>query len=158
MDIIQIQTIIAWKGAQERSGKPCSFYLAHSHDFYKEWADISRKCVAIVNHKRVVYWVNNYTKNEIHGWKTWRLAWCHGMTSPCLGKKIEKVWLMLSCTPFMNRTITEEVPCFRKGNPQDWRGIQIFFVLCPGFFSTMNIHPANHRVQIWHFSGLIYHI
>ena len=26
------------------------------------------------------------------------------------------------------------------------------------FFSTMNIQPANHRVQIWHFSGFIYHI
>ena len=77
MDIIQIRTIGAWKGAQERSGKPCSCYLVHSHAFYKEWADISRKCVAIVNHKRVVYWVNNYTKNETHGWKTWCL---HGAT------------------------------------------------------------------------------
>ena len=31
--------------------------------------------------------------------------------------------------------------------------------LCPlsmSFFSMMNIHPANHRVQIWHFFGLIY--
>ncbi len=69
--------------AQERSGKPCSCYLVHSHAFYKEWADISRKCVAIVNHKRVVYSVNNYTKNETHGWKTWRVVWCHGMASPC---------------------------------------------------------------------------
>ena len=43
------------KGAQEWSGKPCLCYLVHSHAFYKEWADISRKCVAIVNHKRVVY-------------------------------------------------------------------------------------------------------
>ena len=47
----------------------------------------------------------------------------------------------------------KEVPCFREGNHQDWRGIQIFFVLCPGVFSTTNIHPANHRVQIWHFLG-----
>ena len=30
-------------------------------------------------------------------------------------------------------------------------------LLCP-FFSTMNIDPANHRVQIWHFSWFIYHI
>ena len=62
MHIIQIQTIGAWKGAQEQSGKPCSCYLVHSHAFYKEWEDISRKCVAIINHKRVVDWVNNYTK------------------------------------------------------------------------------------------------
>ena len=54
------------KGAQEWSGKPCSCYLVHSHAFYKEWADISRKCVAIVNHKHVIYLVNNYTKNEIN--------------------------------------------------------------------------------------------
>ena len=26
------------------------------------------------------------------------------------------------------------------------------------FFSTMKIQPANHRVQIWHFSGFICHI
>ena len=81
-----------------------------------------------------VFWVFNYRKNEINSWKTWRLALCHDMTSPCPGKIFEKVWLMSSCTPFINKTITEEVPCFRKGNPQDWRGIQIFFVLCPGVF------------------------
>ena len=49
-------------------------------------------------------------------------------------QKFEKVWLMSSCTPFINRTVTEEVPCFREGNHQDWRGIQIFSVLCPGVF------------------------
>ena len=88
MHIIQIRTINAWKGAQERSGKPCSCYLVHSHAFYKEWADISRKCVAIVNHKCVVYWVNNYTKMKYMLGKTWRLVWCHGMTSPCPGKNV----------------------------------------------------------------------
>ena len=88
MHIIQIQTIGAWKAAQERSGKPCSCYLVHSHAFYKEWADISRKCVAIVNHKRVIYWVNNYTKMKYMLAKTWRLVWCHGMTSPCPGKNV----------------------------------------------------------------------
>ena len=88
MHIIQIRTIGAWKGAQERSRKPCLCYLVHSHAFYKEWADISRKCVAIVNHKRVIYSVNNYTKNETHGSKTWCLVWCHGMTSLCPGKNV----------------------------------------------------------------------
>ena len=37
-------------------------------------------------------------------------------------------------------------------------GVQISFVLCPRVFSTMNIQPANHHVQIWHFSGFICHI
>ena len=80
MHIIQIRTIGAWKGAQERSGKPCSCYLVHSHAFYKEWADISRKCVAIVNHKRVVYWVNNYTKMKYMLGK--HDAWCGAMVWP----------------------------------------------------------------------------
>ena len=56
----------------------------------------------------------------------------YGLTVPWL--KAEKVWFMSSCTPFINRTITEEVPWFRGGNHQDWRGIQISFVLCPWVF------------------------
>ena len=51
MHIIQVQTIGAGKGAQEWPGKPCSCHLVNSHAFYKEWTDISMKCVAIVNHK-----------------------------------------------------------------------------------------------------------
>ena len=93
MRIIQVQTIGAWKGAQERSGKWCSCHLVNSHAFYKEWVDIWRKCMAIVNQKRIVYSVNNYTKNETHGWKTWRLAWCHGMASPCPGKNLRMLSL-----------------------------------------------------------------
>ena len=62
-------------------GKPCSCYLVHSHAFYKEWADISRKCVAIVNHKRVIYWVNHYTKIKYMLGKhdAWRgaMVWPH---------------------------------------------------------------------------------
>ena len=42
--------------------KPFSRYLVNSQAFYKEWAEISRECVAIVNHKRVIYWVSNYRK------------------------------------------------------------------------------------------------
>ena len=45
----------------------------------------------------------------------------YGLTVPWL--KAEKVWFMSSCTPFINRTITKEVPCFWEGNHQDWRGI-----------------------------------
>ena len=40
--------------------KPYSWYLVNSKAFYKEWAEISGECVAIVNHKRVSYWVIKY--------------------------------------------------------------------------------------------------
>ena len=152
MHVIQIQTIGAWKGAQERSGKPCSCYVVHSHAIYKEWADISRKCVAIVNHKRVVYWVNNYTKMKCMLGK--HDAWCGATVWP--HRALVK---MSSCTPFIKRTITEEVSWFRGGNHQDWkRGSKFPLSFVHKFFSTMNIQPANHRVQIWHFSGFICHI
>ena len=42
--------------------KPYSWYLVISQAFYKEWAEISMECMAIVNHKHVIYWVINYTK------------------------------------------------------------------------------------------------
>ena len=148
MDIIQIRIIGAWKGAQERSGKPSSCYLVHPHAFYNEWADISRKCVAIVNHKRVVYWVNNYTKMKYMLGK--HDAWCGAMVWP--HRALVK---MSSCTPFIKRTITEEVSWFRGGNHQDWRGSKFPLSFVHEFFSMMNIQPANHRVQIWHFSKLI---
>jgi len=76
MRIIQVQTIDAWKGPQERPRKPCSCHLVNSHAFYKEWTDILMKCVAIVNHKRLFIGFSTIEKNEINGWKTWRLAWC----------------------------------------------------------------------------------
>ena len=40
--------------------KPYSWYLVISQAFYKEWAEISMECVAIVNHERIIYWVINY--------------------------------------------------------------------------------------------------
>ena len=40
--------------------KPYSWYLVISQAFYKEGADISMECVAIVNHKCVIYLVINY--------------------------------------------------------------------------------------------------
>ena len=123
MNIIQVQPIGAWKGPQEWPGKPCSCHLVNSHAFYKEWTDILRKCVAIVNHKRVVYWVNNYTKNEIHACK--HDAWCGAMVWPH-----RALLKMSSCTSFIKRTITAEVSWFRGGNHQDWRGIQIFALVC----------------------------
>ena len=70
--------------------KPYSWYLVISKAFYKEWAEISMKCVAIVNHKRVIYWVINYRtmkyvlKNMTPGMVPW-----YGLTVPWL--KAEKV-------------------------------------------------------------------
>ena len=40
--------------------KPYSWYLVISQAFYKEWAEIWRECVSIVNHKHVIYMVINY--------------------------------------------------------------------------------------------------
>ena len=49
--------------------------------------------------QRFVYWVFNYRKNEINDWKTWRLAWCHGMTSPCPGKNLRRFGLCRHARP-----------------------------------------------------------
>ena len=46
-----------------------------------------------------VCWVFNYRKNEINAWKTWRLAWCHGMTSPCPGKNLRRFGLCRHARP-----------------------------------------------------------
>ena len=64
----------------------------------------------------------------------------YDLTMPC--GKFEKVWLMSSCTPFINRTISEEVSCFREGNHQDWRGIQISVLVCHSVFSN-DQHTAS---------------
>ena len=145
MHIIQVQTIDAWKGAQERPGKRRSCHLVNSHAFYKEWTYISRKCVAIVNHKRVIYWVNNYTKMKYMLGKhmTPGLVPWYDLTVPWL--KVEKAWFMSSCTPFRNRTITEEVRCFREGNHQDWRGIQFSVLVCHSVFVFNDQHTASNE-------------
>ena len=74
-------------------------------------------------------------KNMTAGMVPW-----YGLTVPWL--KAEKVWFMSSCTPFINRTITEEVQCFREGNHQDWRGIQISVLVCHSVFSN-DQHTAS---------------
>ena len=66
----------------------------------------------------------------------------YGLTMPWL--KAEKVWFTSSCTPFINRTITEEVQCFREGNHQDWRGIQISVLVCHSFFCN-DQHTASNE-------------
>ena len=81
--IIQIQTIGTWKGAQKWSGKPCSCILVNFHAFYKEWAEISSICVPRVNHKRVVYWFFNYRKMKymLEKHDVWMVPW-YGLTMP----------------------------------------------------------------------------
>jgi hypothetical protein len=158
MHIIQIQTIGAWKGAWERSGKPWSCYLVNSHAFYKEWADISRKCVAIVNHKHVIYWFYNcrkmkYMLEKHDGW--------HGaMVWPL--RALVKIWeglayVVMHALRKSNHhrgsfLVSKAKSPRLKANPNFLRPLSL------SFFSTMNIHHAHHFVQIWHFSRLIYHI
>ena len=72
MHTIQVQTIGAWKGPQERPGKPCSCHLVNSHAFYKEWAGISMKCVAIVNQKCLFIRFSTIEKHDAyHGAMVW---------------------------------------------------------------------------------------
>ena len=157
MHIIQIRTIGAWKGAQERSGKPSSCHLVNSHAFYEEWADISRKGVAIVNHKRVVYWVNNYIKMKYMLGK--HDAWHGAMVWP--HHDLVKICV---CYPYVVMQAFHKSNHHRgsfmvsRGKSPRLKGVQISFVLCPWVFSKMYIHPTNDRVQICHFSGFIYHI
>ena len=158
MHIIQIQTIDAWKGAQERSGKPCSCYLVHSHAFYKECADISWKYVAIINHKHVVYWFFNCRKMkymlEKHDGYHGAMVWPH--------HALVQIWEGLAYvimhslhksnhhrgSSMLSRGKSPRL----KGNPN----------FCPSlsfsFFPTINMPPQMQHVQIWHFSGFIYHI
>ena len=133
MHIIQIQTIDVWKGAQERSGNPCSCYLVHSYAFYKEWADISRKCVAIVNHKCVVCWVNNYTKMKCMLGK--HDAWRGAMVWPY--RALIKIWEGLAYVvmhALHKSNHHRGSSMLSKGKSSRLKGIQIFFVLCPGVF------------------------
>ena len=95
-----------------------------------------------VNHKRVIYCVINYR------------------TMKYVLEKAEKVWFMSSCTPFINRTITEEVQCFREGNHQDWREIQISILVCHSvFFPTINIPPQMKKnVKYWNLTFFRTHL
>ena len=77
----------------------------------------TRICVARVNSKCVVYWFFNYRKMKymLEKHDAWHgaIVWPHHVLV-----KFEKVWLMSSCTPFINRTITEEDSWFREGSHQ----------------------------------------
>ena len=158
MHIIQIRTIGAWKGAQERFGKPCSCYLVNSHAFYKERAEISMICVARVNNKRVVYYYFNYRKMKYMLGK--HDAWRDAMVWPHVA--LIKIWeglayVIMHAFHKLNHhqgssmVSRGKLPGL-KGNPNFLRSLTM------SFFSMMNIHPANHHVQIWHFSVFIYHI
>jgi hypothetical protein len=140
MHIIQIRTIDAWKGVQERSRKPCSCYLVHSHAFYKEWADISWKCVTIVNHKRVIYWVNNYTKMKCMLGKhdAWHGArvWPH--------RALVKIWeglayVIVQALHKSNHHRGSFMVSRGKSPRLKGPGIQISFLVCHLVFSTIYI-------------------
>jgi len=79
MRIIQVQTIDAWKGPQEWPRKPCSCHLVNSHAFYKEWTDISMKCVAIVNHKCLFVGFSTIEKKMLKKHNAWHgaMVWPH---------------------------------------------------------------------------------
>ena len=151
MHIIQIWTIGAWKGAQERSGKPCLCYLVHSHAFYKEWADISRKCVAIVNHKRVVYWVNNYAKMKYMPGK--HDVWQGAMIWP--DHALVKIWEGLAYLVMHALHKSNH----HRGTSVLSRGILIPVLVCHSVFfqwSTDRLKCNVFKFDI--FLGLIYHI
>ena len=61
--------------------KPYSWYLVNYQAFYKEWSEISRECVAIVNHKHVIYRVINYRtmKYMLEKYSVWHgaMVWPH---------------------------------------------------------------------------------
>ena len=156
MHIIQIHTIGAWKGAREWSGKPCSCYIVKSHGFYKEWAKVSRKCVAIVNHKRVVYWFFNSGKMEhmLEKHDDWHgaMVWPH-----CA---LVKRWecLIYVVMHALHKPSPRKFHDFWGGNHQNWRGIQISVLVCHlVFFNNQHTPPMQH-VQIWHISRIIHHI
>jgi hypothetical protein len=143
MHIIQFHTIGPWKSAQKRLGKSCLWCLLNLHAFYEEWGEISRTCVARVNHKRVVYWFFDSTKlknmpekdDTWHGAMVWPqqsmvILWeglanvvVHAIRKPNHHKR--KFWL------------------FWEGNHQVWRGIQSSFVVCPWVFFYDQHTPYN---------------
>ena len=152
MHIIQIQTIGAWKGAQERSGKTILVVFSNFSSFYKEWAEISMECVAIVNHKRVIYWVINYRtmKYVLERHDAWHgaMVWPHR----ALVKSWEGlIYVVMHALHKSNHhrgssMLSRGKSPTLKGNPN----------FCPSlsfsFFPTINIPPQMQRVQILHFS------
>ena len=154
MHVIQIQTIGAWKGAEERSGKTI---LVVFSNFSNLLQGMGRDFNG-VNHKRVIYWVINYRTMkyvlEKHdGWHG-AMVWPH--------RALVKSWegLIYVIMHALNKSnhhrgssmLSRGKSPRLKGNP-NFRPSLSF-----SFFPTINIPPQMQRVQIWHFSELIYHI
>ena len=72
---------------------------------------------------------------------TWHgaMVWHHH----ALVKSWEGLIYVIMHTLFVNWTITEEVQCFREGNHQDWRGIQISVLVCHSVFSNDQHTTSN---------------
>ena len=149
MHIIQIWTICARKGAQERSRKPYSWYLVNSHAYYKEWAEISRECVAIVIHKCVIYWVINYRtmKYVLEKHEGWHgdMVWPHrALVESWEGLIYVIVHALHKLNHHQRSSMLSRGKSPRlKGNP-NFRPSLSF-----SFFPTINIPPQMQRVQIW---------
>ena len=158
MHVIQIQTIGAWKGAQERSGKTILVVFSNFSSLLQLWADNSIECVAIVNHKCIIYWVINYRTMkyvlEKHdGWHG-AMVWPHR----ALVKSWEGlIYVIMHALHKLNHHRGSSM--LSRGKSPRLKGNTNF---CPSlsfsFFSTINIPPQMQCVQIWHFSELIYHI
>jgi hypothetical protein len=142
MHIIQFRTIGPWKSAQKWFGKSCLWYLVNFHAFYEEWGQISRTCVARVNHKRDVYWFFNSRKlkNMPEKHDTW-----HGAT----------IWPQHAVVIFLEGSANVVIHALHKsnhhkgsswcqeGNHQVRRWIQISFVVCPRIFFYDQHTPWN---------------
>ena len=103
-----------------------------------------------------VYRVFNYRKNEINAWKTWHLAWC-AMVWP--HHTLVQIWEGLAYVVMhaLHKSNNHQgTSMLSRGKSPRLKGDPNF--LCPRVFSMMSIQLANHRVQIWNFSGFICHI
>ena len=110
-------------------------FTRNGHRFQGNVSQKSTTNASFIGFTTIEKW-NTSLKNMMAGMVAW-----YGLTVPW--KKIEKVWLMTTCTPFINWTITEEVSWFRGGNHQDWRGIQISILVCHWFFFDNEHTPSN---------------
>ena len=154
MHVIQIQTIGAWKGAQERSGKTIIVVFSN---FSSLLQGMGRNFNG-ANHKCVIYWVINYRRMkdvlEKHdGWHG-AMVWPH--------RALVKSWeglIYVFMHAFDKSNHHRGSSMLSRGKSPRLKGNPNFRPsLSFSFFPTINIPPQMQHVQIWHFPGLIYNI